>query len=97
MKQTLVAMIVAISAASASAGAAGNAEDMAIRYQDLMRCMDQAMGKGWSDRYDIKLSRNRWGAPEVRTDDIEGSPQAIKLVDLRCRRELNLDGQTRPD
>jgi hypothetical protein len=70
---------------------------MTARYQDMLHCMDQAMGKGWQSRYDIDIVTNRWGAAETSAHDIGEAPQAIRLNDLRCRRELSLDGQPRPD
>lgn len=70
---------------------------MAARYQDMLHCLDQAMGKGWQSKYDIDIVTNRWGTAEPSARDISEAPEAIRLNDLRCRRELNLDGQPRPD
>lgn len=71
-------------------------DDMVDRYADMTRCMDRAMGSGWPGRYDIEMIRNRWGSLEVSARDIAEAPLAIRLADLRCRRELSLDRQPRP-
>ncbi|HEY2254041.1 MAG TPA: hypothetical protein VGI11_00260 [Variovorax sp.] len=70
--------------------------DFADRYQDLARCMDRTMGRGWQDRYDIHLLTNRWGAEEPSEQDLDTAPQVIRMTALRCRREVNLTGQPRP-
>jgi len=97
MNRVLVLCAAALVSCTASAGVTLDAGEMAARYRHLLRCMDQTMGKDWLRTYGIDLLPNRWGAPEASARDIDEAPQVIRMVDLRCRRELNLDGQLRPD
>lgn len=76
--------------------AAREADDMTERYEDAQRCMERAIGKQWQEKYDIELARNRWGAVEPTGHSIDTAPQAVRMTDMRCRRELNLAGEPRP-
>lgn len=69
---------------------------MAERYEDVQRCMERALGRKWQERYDIATTINRWGAIEVTANSFDAAPQVIRMIDLRCRRELDLAGQPRP-
>ncbi|RYF46253.1 MAG: hypothetical protein EOO27_39775 [Comamonadaceae bacterium] len=62
-----------------------------------MRCIDRAVGHDWTTKYDIELAQNRWGAVEPRADDMAHAPQVIQMIDMRCRREVSLDRQPRPE
>lgn len=96
MNRLLALFAAALVSCTASAGVTPDRGEMAARYRHLLRCMDQTMGKDWLLRYGIELLPNRWGALEASAHAIDEAPQAIRMVDLRCRRELNLDGQQRP-
>ena len=69
---------------------------MEVRYQDMSRCMERALGDRWEDRYDIRFKINHWGVSELSAQDVEAAPQSIRLIDFQCRRELGLSGQPRP-
>jgi len=97
MKQILALLIATFLSCTAIAATSAEQAGMATRYQDMLHCMERTMGKGWQSKYDIDLVTNEWGAAEPSAQDISDAPQAIRLSDLRCRRELGLDGQRRPD
>ena len=75
--------------------AAQEADDMAERYQDAQRCMERAIGKQWREKYGIELARNRWVAVEPTEHSMDTAPQAVRMADMRCRRELSLAGEPR--
>jgi len=70
--------------------------EMTARYGDVQNCMEHTLGKQWEQRYGIKLTVNRWGAVEATGSSIDSAPEAVRLTDLRCRRQLSLAGQPRP-
>lgn len=70
--------------------------DIAERYADVQHCIERTLGKHWEDRYRIELTVNRWGAVEATGASIESAPSAVRMTDLRCRRELALAGRPRP-
>lgn len=79
--------------------AVASAEDstaMADKYLDVQLCMERTIGKKWQQRYGVELARNRWGAVEPTGDSMDTAPQIVRLTDLRCRRERDLEGQPRP-
>lgn len=69
---------------------------MAARYGDVQQCMEHALGKKWQKTYQIESTVNRWGVVEATGASIDSAPQAVRITDLRCRRELNVAGQPRP-
>ena len=83
-------------AAPSFSAAASASQDLALRYHDLLSCIERTIGKGWESRYDVEILPNRWGALEPSAHDLDAAPQAIRITELRCRRELSLVGQPRP-
>lgn len=81
---------------SLAVAAINTTSEMAIRYVDVQHCMEHALGKRWQDRYAIELAVNRWGAAEPTRTAIDSAPEAVRMTDLRCRRELDVAGQPRP-
>ncbi|WP_041946007.1 hypothetical protein [Variovorax paradoxus] len=69
---------------------------MAERYLDVQRCIERTIGKQWPQKYGIVLARNQWGAIEATERSIDAAPQAVRMTDLRCRRQLSLTGEPRP-
>lgn len=69
--------------------------EMAQRHRDVRRCMEQSLGKRWEQRFGIDMAVNRWGEVEAVGTSIDSAPQAVRLIDLRCRRETDLAGQPR--
>jgi len=96
MSTRILAILVFLSALASGATAAPHPQDLALRYRDLLSCIERTIGKGWQDRYDVEFLPNRWGALEPSAHDMEGAPQAVRITDLRCRRELSIVGQPRP-
>lgn len=96
MSTRIFAIAAFVSALSFSATAAPAPQDFALRYHDLLSCIERTIGKGWQTRYDIEFLTNRWGALEPSAHDLDAAPQAIRITELRCRRELSLVGQPRP-
>lgn len=70
--------------------------DVGERYHDAQRCMEQAMGKHWSERFGVELTRNKWGVDEAVEASINAAPQAVRVTDLRCRRQVGIAGKPRP-
>ena len=79
----------------AGAGVYAPAE-MIERYQGVSTCMDQALGKRWEQRFGVSMAVNRWGAVEAVGTSIDSAPEAVRMTDLRCRRETDVAGQPRP-
>ena len=88
-------MFLALSASAVPLPAVVNST-MEVRYQDMSRCMERALGDRWQDRYGIRFKINHWGVSELGAQDVDAAPQSIRLINLQCRRELGLRGQPRP-
>jgi hypothetical protein len=73
------------------------ADDLAVRYDGLGRCMARTLGAGWQERYQIHMVINRWGRAEPNGAEMDAAPQTIRVTDLQCRRQLGLSGSARPD
>lgn len=73
-----------------------DAMEMAERYADAEHCMERIIGKRWEMRYGVELARNQWGALEPTGRSMDSAPQAIRMADMSCRRELSIERQPRP-
>lgn len=87
-----LALLLPLSAFAASS----DSSDMSERYLDMKRCMERTMGKGWQQRYEVELARNRWGATEPTGPSIDSAPEVVRMTDMRCRREVNIETEPRP-
>ncbi|VTU35756.1 hypothetical protein [Variovorax sp. PBL-E5] len=87
-----LALLLPLSTLAASSDAA----DMSGRYIDMQRCMERTMGKNWQQRYEVELARNRWGATEPTGPSIDSAPLVVRMTDMRCRREVNIETEPRP-
>lgn len=87
----------ASAAALASPAAMVPADDLAVRYDGLGRCMTRTLGAGWQERYQIHMVINRWGRAEPNGAEMNSAPQTIRVTDLQCRRQLGLSESARPD
>ena len=81
---------------AAAHAATGDVAELNVRYHDVQSCMERTLGKQWEERYGIELALNRWGAVEATGASINTAPQAVRVTDLRCRRQRNLAGEPRP-
>jgi hypothetical protein len=81
---------------SALAASNEDSTDMSGRYLDMQRCMERTMGKNWQQRYEVELARNRWGATEPTGPSIDSAPEVVRMTDMRCRREVNIESEPRP-
>jgi hypothetical protein len=87
-----LALLLPLSAFAAS----NDASEMNERYLDMQRCMERTMGKNWQQRYEVELARNRWGATEPTGPSIDSAPEVVRMTDMRCRREVNIETEPRP-
>lgn len=93
---TLIALAILTSCASSALAESMEATRMAERYLDIQHCMERTLGKQWPEKYGIELARNRWGVIEATERSINTAPQAVRMTDLRCRRQISLTGEPRP-
>jgi hypothetical protein len=89
-RMRFISALMLVICAPLPAAAAPAGSDMGDRYRDLSRCMEHAIGKGWQDRYAIHMMNNRWGALEPSEAELDSAPQAVRLADMSCRREVRL-------
>lgn len=83
-------------AISASVIAAPEREELAQEYRDLARCIQRVMGNRWEERFGIELTTNRHGVLEATGDSMDHAPQIVRITDYRCRRQVGLQGKSRP-
>lgn len=92
----LISFAVMTFCASSVSAETTDATKMAERYFDVQRCIERTIGKQWPEKYGIDLALNQWGAIEPTGRSIDTAPQAVRMTDLRCRRQLSLTGEPRP-
>ena len=80
-----------------AAHAAPGGRDAAADYRDLNACMARTMGMHWADHFGVKRVVNDHGVLEPTEAAIDAAPQVVRITELRCRLQLGLQGEDRPE